>query len=93
PRANLVSVLLASGQDGDARKALADGLSALPDSPAMRRIAQRLNTTTPTAEATPASAAAASATPAGIGMAPTGSASGARASNAVALPEFMWGDD
>jgi len=86
PRANLVSVLLASGQDTDARKALADGLSALPDSPAMRRIAERMNAATPTAATTSASAATA-----GVGMAPVGTAFGVRASNAVVLPDFIWG--
>jgi hypothetical protein len=88
PRANLVSVLLASGQDAEARKALADGLAALPDSPSIKRIAQRLNAAPPTAATTPANAITA-----GVGMAPIGTDSGARASNAVSLPEFMWGDD
>jgi hypothetical protein len=94
PRANLVSVLLASGQDADARKALADGLAALPDSPAIRRMAQRLNSPAPTAASTSTTATStASTTPTGVGLAPTGSDSGARASSAVVLPEFVWGDD
>ncbi|MGD9939651.1 MAG: tetratricopeptide repeat protein [Clostridia bacterium] len=94
PRANLVSVLLASGQDADARKALADGLAALPDSPAIKRIAQRLNASTPlSANPSHTETSTTGAEPTSIGIAPTGSDSGARASNAVALPDFVWGDD
>jgi tetratricopeptide (TPR) repeat protein len=93
PRANLVNVLLASGQDEAAGKALADGLSALPDSPAMQRMAQRLKGFAPPAGAAPASTTPAGAAPSGIGMAPVGTDQGARASDSAALPGFMWGDE